>query len=112
MRTASPRDLHSLVGVKIAKDYRGQGFGTEAINWILDWAFSLGGLHRVGIESISFNTGATKLYGRLAFTEEGRVRQEFWFNGRYYDRVILGMLEDEWRKLRGDAVVESEKRVR
>jgi len=97
------RDLHTEIGIEIAKDYQGKGYGTEAINWALDWAFTFGGLHRVGIESFSFNPGASRLYKRLGFTEEGRVRQEYWFNGKYHDRVIFGMLEDEWRSLRGGA---------
>ena len=104
LNSPSPRDLHTEIGIEIAKDYQGKGYGTEAINWALDWAFKFGGLHRVGIESFSFNTGASRLYKRLGFTEEGRVRQEFWFNGKYHDRVIFGMLRDEWRSLRGDVV--------
>jgi RimJ/RimL family protein N-acetyltransferase len=104
LKSPSGRDLHSEIGIQIAKDYQSQGYGTEALNWALDWAFRFGGLHRVGIESFSFNTGATRLYRRLGFTEEGRVRQEYWFNGEYHDKVIFGMLEDEWRRLRKNAI--------
>jgi len=93
-------DRHTEVAIVLAKDYQGKGYGSEAISWAVDWAFTFAGLHRVCIETFAFNTGAERLYKRLGFIEEGRVRQEIWFNGKFHDRVILGMLEDEWRALR------------
>jgi hypothetical protein len=44
------QDRHNEIGINIAKDYQGKGYGSEAINWALDWAFTFGGLHRVAIE--------------------------------------------------------------
>jgi RimJ/RimL family protein N-acetyltransferase len=100
MGSRAALDRHTKIAIALAKDYQGKGYGSEAINWVVDWAFTFGGLHRVCIESFSFNTGAGRLYKRLGFVEEGRARQELWFNGKFHDRVIFGMLEDEWRSLR------------
>ena len=37
------------IGIEIVKPYQGQGYGSEAIRWILEWAFVTAGLHRVAI---------------------------------------------------------------
>jgi RimJ/RimL family protein N-acetyltransferase len=59
-------------------------------------------IHRIRIGCFSYNTGAERLYKRPGFVEEGKIRQEIWFEGEFYDRIELGMLEDEWRELRSE----------
>ncbi|KAF3059214.1 putative ribosomal N-acetyltransferase YdaF [Daldinia childiae] len=89
---------NSDISIDIAKEYRGQGYGGEAIRWALWYGFQMAGLHRISIETFSFNEGAMKLYERLGFTCEGKHREAMWFNGRWHDDVVYGMLEDEWRE--------------
>ncbi|KAI0394422.1 putative GNAT family acetyltransferase [Xylariaceae sp. FL0594] len=86
------------VGIDIARRHRGKGYGAEAIRWSLWWAFQMAGLHRVQIQAFSFNAGAMKLYQRLGFKEEGRLREHMWFDGGWHDNMIYGMLEDDWRE--------------
>ncbi|TVY19971.1 Spermidine N(1)-acetyltransferase [Lachnellula arida] len=87
------------IGIKVAADYQGKGYGSEAIKWILSWAFKFGGLHRVGISCSSHNAGARRLYESLGFEYEGTMRESFWFDGAWQDEVCLSMLEHEWRKI-------------
>jgi RimJ/RimL family protein N-acetyltransferase len=91
------------LGIQIATQYRGKGYGSEALNWTLDWAFNFGGFHRVMLEAQAFNDGALRLYERLGFVKEGVLREAVWFNGRWYSQVIYGMLESDWREIRGTA---------
>jgi RimJ/RimL family protein N-acetyltransferase len=85
------------IGISIASEYQGQGYGSEAIKWILNWAFQMAGLHRVGIGGFSYNPGALKLYERLGFVYEGREREAVWYDGGWHDYVFFGMLEGESR---------------
>ncbi|KAI0967140.1 acyl-CoA N-acyltransferase [Xylaria arbuscula] len=89
------------IGLVLADPYQNQGYGGEAINWALDWAFRLGGYHRVEIGTVSFNERAIHLYKRLGFVEEGRSRESFWFDRKWHDRLSFGILESEWAALRG-----------
>jgi len=85
------------IGIHILAAYQRKGYGSEAINWTLNWAFQMAGMHRVGIASVSYNPGALRLYERLGFAPEGRIRESIWYDGAWYDYVMLGMLENEWR---------------
>ena len=67
------------LGIDIAKDYRGQGYGSESIKWCLEWAFTSAGLHRVYLRAFEWNYGARKLYLRLGFKQEGITREELYY---------------------------------
>lgn len=84
------------IGLTISAPYQSQGYGTESIMWVLEWAFRHANLHRVGIAAFAWNEGALRLYERLGFLPEGRMREVVWYDGGYHDMVELGMLDREW----------------
>ena len=89
------------ISLAIASGFQNKGYGREAINWVLDWCFLSANMHRVNIGTIEFNERAIHLYKSLGFVEEGRERKAAFFNGRWFDLISMGMLEDEYKKLRG-----------
>jgi len=84
------------IGIDILPSFQGKGYGREAIEWALDYAFRRAGLHRVRIRAFEWNIGAVKLYEKVGFKVEGREREALWHEGRFWDGVELGMLESEW----------------
>ncbi|CAI7633707.1 unnamed protein product [Penicillium discolor] len=94
---------NAMIGISLADGFRGKGYGGEAINWALDWAFQHAGLHRVSIGTFSYNPNALKLYKKLGFVEEGREREALYHRRAWHDVVNLSMLEHEWEVLRGIA---------
>lgn len=88
----------SRMGIQICQEEQGKGYGTEAIKWAMEWGFLAAGLHRVSIGCYAFNEGARRLYERLGFVVEGRVREAAWKNGDWHDVIEMGMLEGEWRE--------------
>lgn len=93
-----PHHRNTSIGINLVEEYRGKGYGPEAINWAADWAFRHAGMHRVSIGAFAFNEKACKLYESMGFVPEGRIRDGVWHNGGWHDVVDFGMLEDEWRK--------------
>lgn len=72
---------NAVIGISTADGYRGKGYGGEAINWALHWAFQHGGLHRVSKGAFSFNHNALRLYRRLGFVDEDREREAIYYRG-------------------------------
>ena len=97
-RSGQEHHRRSNIGVNVIAAYQGQGYGSEAIEWALSWGFLCAGLHRIGIGCFSYNEGARRLYERLGFTLEGRMRESLWHDGGWHDIIEFSMLEHEWRE--------------
>lgn len=93
---------HGHHGIWIASAYQRRGYGTEVVLWTLSWAFRMLNLHRVDLDVFEWNPGAIRLYEKLGFKREGRMREHLWFNGRYWDQLLMGMLQHEWHERYGD----------
>ena len=92
-------DLSIIIG---ETDAHGKGYGTEAINLLLDYAFGSLNFHRVAIGVVGFNEKALRFYEKVGFRKEGIQRDGYYYNHRYDDFVMMSILEDEYRALRRD----------
>ncbi|KAL3484935.1 acyl-CoA N-acyltransferase [Aspergillus germanicus] len=101
MGAGTEHHRNAIMGISFTESARGNGYGREAINWALNWAFEIAGLHRVTLEVLSTNEWALGLYRSVGFVEEGRQREAIWQFRKWHDVVTLGILEWEWLKLRG-----------
>ena len=54
--------------------YRGNGIGTKIAEKALTVVFEDLGMHRVELVVFDFNSPAIRLYTKLGFVEEGRLR--------------------------------------
>ncbi|KAJ5171343.1 Acyl-CoA N-acyltransferase [Penicillium coprophilum] len=103
LKSASSDMAHhrcSEFGIDIKKEYQSQGYGAEAINWMLDWAFKNAGLHRVECNVFGWNARAQNIYQRLGFREEGRRRECLFRDDKWWDEVHMGILKKEWQQIR------------
>jgi RimJ/RimL family protein N-acetyltransferase len=80
------------------KDCLSKGYGTEAMKLLIDYSFNTLNLNKVELDTYEFNIRAYKSYKKAGFIEEGRRRQAIYVNGKYHDRIILGILKDEWQE--------------
>ncbi|CAM3702575.1 GNAT family N-acetyltransferase [Isoptericola cucumis] len=95
-------DLHvrsANLRLRMMPDYRGRGYGREAIGEVLRFAFDADGLglHRVTLSVISLHPRARALYDSLGFREEGRLRDAYRDGDGWADAVVMSILEDEYR---------------
>jgi RimJ/RimL family protein N-acetyltransferase len=88
------------LGIALARPYHAKGYGPEALNWILDWAFIHGNLHTVNLRCFAHNRAAVQAYEKVGFVREGRLRETIWLNRQWHDEFIYNMLESEWEALR------------
>jgi RimJ/RimL family protein N-acetyltransferase len=92
-----PRNRHAWFGIAIGdKSAWGQGFGTETTRLMLRLAFATLNLNRVFLHVYEYNERGAHVYKKLGFQVEGRLRQDVWQAGRYWDTMVMGLLRDEW----------------
>jgi len=68
---------------------QGKGYGKEAMELIINYAFKTLNLNKITLEVTEINKQAIKLYLNLGFVEEGRLKQHFFANGEYFDIIIM-----------------------
>ncbi|MFX0106210.1 MAG: GNAT family N-acetyltransferase [Candidatus Hodarchaeota archaeon] len=87
------------LGIAIGdKEYQNKGYGTEALELLVEYGFNTVNLNRIELYTYGFNIRAIKSYKKVGFIEEGRKRQFIWANGKYHDAIIMGILAEDWRE--------------
>ena len=84
------------LGIGAPEDRR-KGYGTQAMRMLLRFAFAELNLFRVTAAVQEYNEGAVALLKKFGFTEEVRRRKALDRDGRRWDIVLFGLLNDEWR---------------
>ncbi|KAF4816384.1 Spermidine N(1)-acetyltransferase [Colletotrichum siamense] len=91
----------TTIGISLAAEYQNQGYGREAVDWAPDCVSRFGAFHSVRIATSCFNERAQSLYLKMGFVEEGRDREAFWVDRKWYDVIRYSMSEHKWEALRG-----------
>ncbi|MBP9041497.1 MAG: GNAT family N-acetyltransferase [Anaerolineaceae bacterium] len=87
------------VGIGIGEaDYRGKGYGTEAMQLILEYAFQGLNLNRVNLNVFAFNTRAIRSYEKCGFRYEGTQREVIYKEDQRWDVIDMGILRSEWEE--------------
>ncbi len=101
-------DRRASVGIAIGeKDCWGHGYGTDAMQTLLRFAFDAMNLHRVTLDVHASNARAIASYEKTGFIREGALRQAHYQQGRYEDLVAMGILADEFYAIHGRTQTES-----
>jgi ribosomal-protein-alanine N-acetyltransferase len=82
-------DVGLIIG---EKDCWGQGFATEAIKLVVEYAFGQLNLRKVSAGCYAGNQGSVKAFQKAGFVIEGVRRQHYYCNGKYNDAILLGIL--------------------
>jgi RimJ/RimL family protein N-acetyltransferase len=77
-----------------------RGLGTEAFGLWVDYLFPAFNLTRLGLSTWSGNPRMIRVGEKLGFVVEGRIRNGCEVRGRFFDRVKMGLLRDEWQARR------------
>ncbi len=87
----------AVFGILIGeKECWGKGYGTETTRLMLDYGFTVLGLHNILLTVYSYNQRAIRAYQRAGFKEIGRRREARRLGGRFYDVVYMDCLGSEF----------------
>jgi RimJ/RimL family protein N-acetyltransferase len=92
---------HQVSGIGIGignQTYWGKGYGSEAMQLALQFAFNELNLHRLQLTVFSYNDRAIALYEKLGFQREGVYREFLQRDGERHDMYLYGLLHREWQE--------------
>lgn len=78
------------------KSYHGKGIGTFVTREIVKNGFQELGLNRIMLTVSEKNIGAIKAYTNANFKTEGIMRQAFYRDEKFHDKVIMAILKEEY----------------
>ncbi|HEY7025208.1 MAG TPA: GNAT family protein [Candidatus Limnocylindrales bacterium] len=88
------------VGISIGeKALWGKGYGTDAMNAILDFGFGQLRLERVWLDVYDYNVRARRSYEKSGFVVEGVQRHANYRLGKFHDVVLMAILHADWLAL-------------
>jgi RimJ/RimL family protein N-acetyltransferase len=99
LHTFRPSLRDSFLGIGIGEaEFRGQGYGTDAMRVLQRYAFREAGLARLSLTVYGYNPRAIRSYEKTGFREEGRLRNALNREGRRWDEIYMGILRSEWEQ--------------
>jgi len=90
---------HGVASLKLAvgsQEDRGKGYGGEALQLIMRFAFSELNLYRLSAVIVEDNPRAIKFFQKYGFVEEVRRRKAIYRDGQSWDSIHMGILREEW----------------
>ncbi|MCG5215595.1 GNAT family N-acetyltransferase [Streptosporangium sp. KLBMP 9127] len=98
LRGAEPETGASELDLYLGeKDVWGQGYATDAMRLTCRYGFEKMRLHRISLTVVAENAAARRVYAKVGFVEEGRMREAFRRDGRWHDMILMSLLAGELR---------------
>jgi diamine N-acetyltransferase len=93
------KEQNAELGIVIGdKNHWGKGYGQEAIELLLPFAFEEMNLHRVYLRVDVTNTQGIRCYEKCGFVKEGQLRDAVYHRGHFEDQLIMSVLRSEYLK--------------
>lgn len=95
------QNRHAFHGMLLGPSkVRRRGLGVDTIMAVMRYAFDELNLARLDGAMIEYNAASIGVYtGKCGWKEEGRMRNWFFRHGRYWDRVVVGVTNEDYRGL-------------
>jgi RimJ/RimL family protein N-acetyltransferase len=90
-------DLSLYIGWKDAY-IDDKGYAKEACDLLLNYGFNELGLNKVWTEIYEFDTKKKKLYDKFGFHQDGLLRENYFYDGKWWNSRILSILAKDYNK--------------
>jgi [ribosomal protein S5]-alanine N-acetyltransferase len=78
------------------KDYFGMGIGFKTYKILLAYGFSILGLRKISGGCNEHNFAMIRIFYKIGYCEEGRLRKADYINGQYSDHLLYGIFDYEF----------------
>jgi ribosomal-protein-alanine N-acetyltransferase len=85
------------IGYMLQPVERRKGYGSEAVQMMVDYLFLNHDVVRIQAETHPDNAGSQRVLQKAGFTKEGLIRKSFFSRGVYRDTAMWSILREEWK---------------
>ena len=98
VRQLEPGFASAEWGFAIGSPFWGSGLFLAGAKVVIDFSFSVVGVHRLEARSIASNGRGNAALRKVGALQEGILRRSFHQNGRYFDQILWSIVKDDWRE--------------
>jgi len=88
----------TTIGYAIEPSEHGKGYGTEALQLIVDYLFLATEIHRVQANTDPENKVSQRVLEKVGFKKEGVSRKSSFVRGQWRDEHHYSILREEWKE--------------
>jgi RimJ/RimL family protein N-acetyltransferase len=86
------------IGYMLVPNERSKGYGSEAVQLMVDYLFLTKDTVRIQAETHPDNIASQRVLEKSGFTKEGLIRKSFFSRGIYRDTSVWSVLREEWKQ--------------
>jgi len=86
------------IGYVLNRKHWGKGYMSEAMEFLLAFAFGELDLHRIEADTDPENLPSLALLEKFGFQREGLFRDRWFVHDKWHDSVMLGLLQEAWNQ--------------
>jgi RimJ/RimL family protein N-acetyltransferase len=92
----STRKAEAQMGIMIGdRDYWDKGYGTDAVNTLVDYIYSTSSFNRLYLKTLDWNKRAQKCFSKCGFTLCGNLKRDG------FNFILMELKREGWEKRRG-----------
>jgi len=93
------KEGHGEVSIYIGeKKWQSKGYASDALRLLLEYGFKELRLHRIYGIIFEYNDASIKFFEKNGFEFEGRHREARFWDGKFYDELVYGILDREYQR--------------
>lgn len=86
------------IGYRIDRQFWGKGYATEAAERVLEFGFDRLDMQRIFAHVLCENIGSVRVLEKIGMQQEGILRQDSYFHGRFWDVCMYGIVVSDWMR--------------
>ncbi len=88
----------TVIGYAVLPNERRKGYGSEAIEIIVDYLFLTKNIVRIQAETHPENIASQRVLEKAGFKKEGIIRKSFFSRGVWRDTAMFSIIREEWKE--------------
>lgn len=80
------------------KNYWGKGYGQDTYNTSIEYAFSVLKIRKIWEAANADNIASLSMCKKAGFQVEGQLKEQVLSDGKYVDKIMLGLFAANWKK--------------
>ncbi|NLP56660.1 GNAT family N-acetyltransferase [Lutibacter sp. B1] len=89
----NPQHHRVGLGILLLPKYRGFGYGTEAIELVVEYAFTYLNIHQIYVNITSDNVKSISLFEKFKFKRVGIKKDWIYSNSTYKDEILFQLIK-------------------